>query len=141
MNMNEKTLKLLAENQHCVISTTGPDGNPQSALVGFSFNDNFEIVVGTYRQTRKYKNILKNPHISIVIASEAEKLEVQYEGEAVELESEELTKNVINYYKDEKIAHKKLHEPDRVFLKITPKWIRFVDANTHPIHFEERQFS
>lgn len=139
--MKDKILEVMSKNKHCVISTVGPNGSSQSALVGFSVNDDLEIVFGTNSYTRKYKNILRNPNVSLVISLEEKKLSVQYEGRAEQLRGDELISRVGLHYDNGGAAIERLKDPSQVYFKIVPKWVRFVDANVKPLHFEEEKFS
>ena len=53
-------------HQYCVVSTVDSQGKPESALVAFSENDVLELIFGTAANSRKYKNLLQNPAISVV---------------------------------------------------------------------------
>jgi NTP pyrophosphatase (non-canonical NTP hydrolase) len=66
--MKDRALKLMTSCKHCTISSLGEDGKPQSAFVGFSEDKDFNLVIGTYRDSRKYKNISERPAVSIVVS-------------------------------------------------------------------------
>jgi len=138
--MKEKILKLMAVNNHCVISTIGPDGEPQSALVGFSEDEEFNLVIGTYKDSRKLSNIKSNSKVAVVIASEENKLEVQYEGHAKIVDAEELGDRLGLHFKKLPAAEKRLQDPNQAWIKIIPSWARFVDANYSPVKYEETSF-
>jgi len=114
-----------------VLSTVTSDFLPESAVVGYSSTENLELIFGTFNDSRKYRNIQKNPQVAMVIGWDYGKT-VQYEGEAVELVGQErldaindhLSKipSAAKFYSDFKIA---------VF-KVTPKWIRYTDVSFDP---------
>lgn len=119
-------LKFLAERMFTVISSVNDQGKPQSALVGYSNNDKFEFLIGTSSLSRKYKNIITNNAISLVVADLAG--ELQFEGAAElindaeyqRLTSEEGFRGLPGY------DHYR-NDPNQVFFKITPTWIRLIN--------------
>lgn len=50
-----------------VISTISQSGQPKSALIGFAVTENLEIVFDTVCTSRKYRNIVQNPNVALVI--------------------------------------------------------------------------
>jgi len=139
--MKDKVLELLKVNNHCVISSVNSAGTPESALVGFSEDDDLVIVIGTQKDSRKYSNISSNPQVSIVVADEEKNLEVQYEGEARIVAAEELGDRLNIHFEKLPTAGRRLSDPNQAWVKVEPHWIRFVDASTSPISYEEmRQF-
>lgn len=139
--MKEKVLALMSSMDHCVISSIGSDDKPQFAFVGFSEDENLELVIGTSKESRKCKNILANPNVSVVIADVEKKLEIQYEGQAEIINATKLAERLELHFKKVPAAAKRLSDPNQVWIKISPEWIRYVDANEIPMKFEEmRQF-
>ena len=139
--MKEKSLELMSNSSHCVVSTLGPNGNPQSALVGFSEDKDFGVVIGTYGDSRKLQNIIKNPQIAIVIADEEKKLEIQYEGRASVVTISELGARLGEHFQKLPAAKKRLNNPNQAWIKVVPTWVRFVDASQSPIKYEETSFA
>lgn len=136
-----KVLELMAKTPICVLSTISADDIPQSAVVGFAECENYELIVGTSKESRKYKNILNNPNVSVVIGWDNKKT-IQYEGLA-----EEITKDKLPYYQQIHFAkHPDAAEykddPSEVYILIKPRWIRYTDCNNFPWDIEViRQFS
>ena len=137
--MKEKALKLMASKEHAVISTLSLDNQPQSALVGFSEDDSLGLVIGTYKTSRKHKNIIANPLVSVVIADEDEKIEVQYEGKAQIIDADKLGDRLRLHLHKLPSAEKRLNDPNQAWIKITPTWVRFVDLSKG-FEFEEMSF-
>ncbi len=51
-----------------VLATQGEDGAPYTSLVGFAVGKNIEsLYFATFSDTRKYRNITKNPDVSMLI--------------------------------------------------------------------------
>ena len=50
-----------------VIAALSDDQKPEAALVGFAISEDLEIVFDTVKTSRKYKNLLQNPKVALVI--------------------------------------------------------------------------
>jgi general stress protein 26 len=112
-----------------VISTLSKDNKPEAALVGFAVSRDLEIVFDSVKTSRKYKNLLQNPSVAVVIGWDNETT-VQYEGTATELSGDNAAyyKEIyFEVYKDGRERDKTW--PHIVHFKITPKWIRYSDFN------------
>lgn len=100
-----------------VISTSGPDGQPEAAVVEFGETDDLELIFDTFTTSRKYKNLKTNPKVACVIGWDDD-ITVQYEGVAEEVRGDEAKR----WDKEEEIT----------YFKITPTWIRYSDLTKHP---------
>lgn len=109
----------------CVISTVTEDLQPESAFVGYSSNNQQEVIVGTSNKSRKFKNILQNKSIALVIADMTG--EVQYEGEVEIITRVDYEKLVVDgNFKQLAGFDKYRDDPTEIVLKIKPTWIRFI---------------
>ena len=138
--MRQKILDFMRMHNHCVISTIGPEGYPQSALVGFSQNDGLELIIGTTSDSRKYKNIVQSPHVAIVIGFGEDKTSIQYEGTASLLEGEEKGQRLEAHYRKLPAALKHNDSPTQVYFKIQPLWVRYTDIGAESKEMEELRF-
>ena len=112
-----------------VISTISPDNCPQSAYVGLAVTTDLKIIFDTFSDSRKYKNILLNPNVSLVIGWDNERT-VQYEGTAKIPETSELERLLLTYYSVfPKGKTRRENWENIAFLCVEPKWIRFSDFN------------
>lgn len=135
-----KILDVFAANKYGVLSTLSAEGRPQSAVVALTETDEYELIVGTSRNSRKYKNILVNPEVSVVIGWDNDTT-VQYEGlarvvrgeEASECQKKHLAKH------PESVVHK--DKADEVYILITPTWIRYSNFSKHPSDIEIKDFA
>jgi nitroimidazol reductase NimA-like FMN-containing flavoprotein (pyridoxamine 5'-phosphate oxidase superfamily) len=124
-------ISFINERQFMVISTIGKE-YPQSAVVEYG-NDGLTLIFDTNDTSRKFKNILKSPKVSLVIGWEEEvNKTVQYEGTAELLEGEELKRLKQVYFAKNPEAQKWENPLGNVYVKVTPKWIRFSDLNQNP---------
>ena len=112
-----------------VISTSFGD-KPESAVVYFSYDENLTIYFATRKESRKYKNIEKNPHASFVIYNAGLLKTVQIEG--VVSAVEDPYEQGVHYAQLVELATKnsplppidQLGESEIMFLKLTPAWAR-----------------
>lgn len=140
MNTQEKILAFLARHKECVLATTGENGSPQAATVGFSETSHLELTIGTVKGSRKYKNMMRDPHVAVVVGFEGNTT-VQYEGMAYELSGEELDARLKLLFRKNPDAQHFQKDPDQVYLSVTPTWIRYTDfSQANPVE-ELRQLA
>lgn len=120
-----------------VISSLGPRGEPQSALVGIAVSPELELVFDTVKTSRKYPNLKADPRISVVIGWEGEQT-VQYEGMAGEPEGEELLRAKQTYFAAWPDGVRRQQWPGIAYFLIRPRWLRYSDFDTGRI--EEMRF-
>ena len=122
-----------------VISTLSKDNKPEAALVGFAVSQDLEIVFDTVKTSRKYKNILQNPSVAVVIGWDNETT-VQYEGAATELGRDDAAYYKEIYFEVYKDGRERAETwPHIAHFKITPNWIRYSNFND-PMVVEEILF-
>lgn len=121
-----------------VVSTIGSTGSPESAFVAYSESDDFSIVFGTFVDSRKYRNIARDPRVSFVVSGDDRT--VQIEGTARELTGEEEERCRHRHVVKNPKAKKYAYDERERFVVITPTWIRFTDYTTDPDTVEELRF-
>ena len=128
----------LSKQRLAVISSVSESGSPESALIGVGVTPGLEIVFDTLDSSRKYKNIIQNPNVSLVIGWDNE-ISVQYEGIATLLtDADEYYKEVYyDAYPDGR--ERALTWRGLVQFKVSPKWIRYSNFN-EPVVIEEITF-
>jgi len=76
MEMNpevEKRIKKVIDSQSIAVLGTSKDGEPYSCLVGFALTEDMSTAVfATMRQRLKYKNMMANPRVTLIIDDRAE---------------------------------------------------------------------
>ena len=126
----KRIMDFMQTNMLTVISTIDVNGNkPESAVIAFAQKDNFELIFGTYRTRRKYKNIKENNRVSFVIGWDEDYITVQYEGVASELSTSEIEIYVPIYHKKVPGASIYKSHPEQTYWKVTPAWIRYSDLS------------
>ena len=119
-----------------VVSTLGPSGAPQSALVGIGVTEDLRIVFDTVSTSRKHANLVRDPRISLVIAGPAEKT-LQYEGVASEIpvggdEGREVREAYYASWPDGR--ERAVTWPTLRYWQIEPHWARYTDYDAEVLH-------
>jgi len=136
---NDFVYKFIKQHRLAVISTSTEENQPEAALIGFAVSKDLEIVFDTVKTSRKYKNLLQNPAVALVVGWDDETT-VQYEGTASELSSDgdnDYKEIYFSVYPDGR--ERAVTWPHIVHFKITPKWIRYSNFN-EPVVIEEMDF-
>jgi len=120
-----------------VISSIGPSGEPQSALVGIAVSPQLEIIFDTVQSSRKYPNLKADPRIAAVIGWEGEQT-VQYEGLALDPTGDELARAKEIYFAAWPSGVERQQWPGIAYFLIQPRWLRYSDFDTGRI--EEIRF-
>ena len=114
-----------------VLSSIGPAGKPQSALVGFAVTEKLEIIFDTAKSSRKYGNLIARPECAFVFGWSGEQT-LQYEGRAEELAGEPLRRYQDLYFRVWPDGPARANWPGIVYLVVRPKWIRYSDFDKNP---------
>ena len=122
-----------------VLSTARKDGRPEAALMGFAVTPEMEIIFDTVRSSRKYPILKENPRVAWVVGCTTE-ITVQYEGEASELEGEELAKYKKVYFAKWPDGPARQSWPGITYFVVRPKWVRYCDYNPGSRRIEEQRF-
>jgi pyridoxine/pyridoxamine 5'-phosphate oxidase len=123
----------------CVISTTHASGRPEAAVVGFGQTPELQIIFGTDTTSRKYQNLMRDPHVAFVIGWENGET-VQYEGEAREMTPDELHFVDEYYLKKSPESAKHRANPNNRYFIVAPSWIRYTDLKHNPWNIRELTF-
>jgi len=117
--------KLLRKERLAVIATQGSP-YPYTTLVGFSFTKDLKcLFFATMRGTRKYRNILNNPHVSVLIDTRKNDIDdfkdavaLTILGRAAELEKADKKKYLTLYLK--RFPHLKsfMEDPETALVEI-----------------------
>jgi len=138
--MKDLVCQFISQNKLAVVSTISNSGKPESALVGIAVTPKLEIIFDTVKSSRKYQNLLHDPHIAVVIGWDNETT-VQYEGEAALLGDDVISEQYREvYYAAWPDGRERAEKWDGlVHFKITPKWLRYSNFN-QPVTIEELNF-
>lgn len=121
----------MSQQRYGVVSSLGPGGTPQSALVGIAVTPACEIVFDTVKSSRKYPNLIACPACSFVLGWSGEQT-VQLEGDAFEPKGDELLRYQQIYFSIWTDGPARLSWPGIVHLVVRPRWIRYSDFDQRP---------
>jgi PPOX class probable F420-dependent enzyme len=119
-----------------VVASIGPDGAPQSAVVGIATSEDFEIVFDTLGTSHKARNLRRDPRASLVVW-DGERT-AQIEGIADEPTGAELERVRRIYFLSYPDGVERLAWPHITHFRIKPRWTRYSDflATPQPIIVE-----
>lgn len=70
--MLETMKRLIREHDTCVLATVGPDGRPHCSLMSYlAADDSRRLYLLTGKSTRKHRNMLANPRVSLLVDTRA----------------------------------------------------------------------
>jgi general stress protein 26 len=123
----------LRTQKWAVVSTVSADGVPQSAVVGIAVNGALQVVFDTLSSSRKAANLRGNPRMSLVAGGlDGSDRTVQYEGVADFPAGDALDDLQRTYYGAFPDGRDRLRWPGLVYVRVTPRWIRFSDFSVQP---------
>ena len=128
-SLHQFVREFIAARKYGVISSVGPRGEPQSALVGIAVSNELEIVFDTVKTARKYPNLKADPRIAIVTGWEGEQT-LQYEGVAIEPEGRDLVYAKQIYFARWPDGVEREKWPAIAYFLVRPAWIRYSDFDT-----------
>ncbi len=126
----------MARQRLGVVSSIGPDGRPQAALVGIAVTPQLEVVFDTVDTSRKYANLTVRPACAVVLGWASEQT-VQLEGEAEVLGGAELERYHQAYFEAWPDGRARLGWPGIAYFVVRPRWIRYSDYDLFPARIEE----
>lgn len=139
-----KALEFLKSQRVAVISTVAENGDPQSAVVTFLVDDEFNIFFVTRKKSRKFANIIRNPRVSVVVGFDPEQPStIQMQGNARISESNRIT--TLLKFSQALISREKwwpllkVAGLDFVLMEVKIDWARWMDldSSTHDENFKE----
>ena len=85
---------------HGVLLTTRRDGRPQSSLVTMGLDDNGRVVISSYPERAKVRNIRRDPQVALVVQSDDFGGEwVHLDGTAEVIDLPEAVEALVEYYR------------------------------------------
>ena len=132
-------VRFAREHSLAVVSSVGPEGTPQSALVGIAISNSLEIIFDTVSMSRKYANLTARPACSFVIGWMGE-ITMQYEGVAELPTGDELRRYQEIYFAKWPDGRDRLNWKGICHFVVHPKWVRYSDFSGAAPVIEEFSF-
>jgi pyridoxine/pyridoxamine 5'-phosphate oxidase len=132
-------LAYMRSHRVAVVSSLGPDGSPQSALVGVATTDDFQIVFDTVASSRKHANLLRDGRAAVTFSGPGEKT-LQFEGQAFAVECTGPRDKAFReaYYLAWPDGRDRLHWAGLSYWRVKMRWLRFTDYDHGPLIVERR---
>src|SRR5690606_22097296 len=121
----ERVVAFLRAARHWTIATVGPEGAPQSAVVGVAVGDDLTLVLDTETTTRKLANLRRDPRVSLVMWSGA--ATAQIEGVADEPTGDERAAVQRVYLAAFPDGAERAAWPTITYVRVRAAWVRFTD--------------
>lgn len=139
MNIND-VKQFLFQFYDCAIATVNTDSHPEAATVGYTVDENFQIMFATNIGTRKAVNLKSNQKVALVVGFDGPKT-VQIEGVAEVVDKEDNKARIEMHLQKIPGAKEFADKEGQTYYLITPNWLRFTDYTQSPDTFETRDFS
>ena len=115
------------------MSTNALEGAPESAVVAISETPDLCIVIASFRNSRKNRNIEKDDRVSVVVGwSKDESKTLQIEGHAEIVVGEERERLEVAHCKKNPPSLKYKNDVRQEYIKIKPSWVRYSDFSVDP---------
>jgi pyridoxine/pyridoxamine 5'-phosphate oxidase len=121
-----------------VLATTSGDHQPEAAVVGIAINSGLEVVFDTVRASRKYRNLIAQPKVALVIGWKNETT-IQFEGDVTELGPGDDAYRETYYAVFPEGRERTATWEGLTHFVIRPRWIRYSNFN-EPVQIEELRF-
>ncbi|MCA1780888.1 MAG: PPOX class F420-dependent oxidoreductase [Dermatophilaceae bacterium] len=130
---------------HLVLSTTRRDWRPQLSLVTGVVTDTGEILISTYPQRVKAKNIRRNPHVSVLVMGDFDGAWVQIDGDAVVVDMPAAADGLVEYFRTISGEHsdwdeyrQAMADQGKSLIRVTPtRWGPIATGGFPPELFED----
>ncbi len=133
----EEVYHELLDHGECVLATSSSDGKPEAATVFYAVADDGSLHISTFTSYRKYKNLIDNPRVSVVVTVDVRS--VQIDGVAEELSGEEAIRSQRLQDAKHGMMSKYAEDPRTRYFHIRPAWVRvYVDHGHHVLFGEDK---
>lgn len=126
-------IAFLKQRRFGVVSSIGPDGRPQSAVVGLAFSDEGDAVFDTVDSSGKAQNLRRDARAALVVW-EGERT-LQMEGRIDEPTGSERERVRAVYFAAFPDGVERLAWKGITHFRLRPTWVRYSDFNAQPEPF------
>ena len=95
-NKSQDIKKFLNTNTIGVLATADSSGQPHAATIYFTVDDELNLYFMTKEKTRKHRNIIANPKVSVAVFEPSTQTTVQIQGTATQVTDIKITNDTFN---------------------------------------------
>lgn len=126
-------LNFLRGFKYAVEASVTVSGSPQAAVIGIVVSDDLEIFFDTITTSRKAVNFRAHARAALVVGGpEGGDRTVQLEGRADEPVGADLERLKELYFGTFPDGRERALQPDIMYFRIRPDWLRYSDFRTDP---------
>ena len=115
------------------LATLTNDGSPTVARVAFSVTEGHELIIGTSADSRKSRNMNRDPRVAVEVTDPERRYTVQIEGFARLLAQAAFEAEYAErHYAQRPESLPFRDEPGQAHFLITPDYLRFSDCSVKP---------
>jgi len=130
--IREKVLAFLNAHRKMVLSILDKEKHPNSSLLLYAIDDDFNVYFGTRKCFGKYAALSADPHVSLAVVEESiDPLKVvDMQGRVEEISSDEIVERLEFFESKNPSKYYVKDADDFVMFRITPTHVRWLDASS-----------
>lgn len=140
--MKDQAYKVIKDlnPQLCVLATCD-ENKAHAAVLAYVVREDLSVLLSTDMATKKWKNIEKNPGVSLVFGVGFTSANVQYDGTAQLVSGGEERKKLSEEFFSVHPELQRFNTPTHGFIVVTPNWVRLSDYTKTPPQVDEQTIS
>ena len=123
----------LSSHHSGILVTADTGGAPHGAVVYYTLDNDFSLLIGTKSETQKYKNIEENAQVAFIVYDEAAQTTIQLQGRAIIISDQNGLNSIVNamYSNSAELSHRVLPPVEKLIageytaIRIVPQSIKF----------------
>lgn len=130
---DDPSTAFLHDHRWAVLATSRRDGSPQQSMIGYAVDADGRVVISVKSYTAKWRNVLRQPRVSLTVVDGHSHLVVYGEAETIEHDPERAERTAMVFARlndaeppDPASIVELLDEQQRTVLRITPDRILFL---------------
>lgn len=105
--------------------------------MAYAIEKDLTIILSTHDDSRKWKNIEKNPSVALVFGWDFKTYNIQYEGKAELVKKNKEIEEI--YYSANPFLTQYRDLPQTAYIRVRPAWIRLTDFSVSPPQVQEKK--
>lgn len=142
--LQKHALTFLRQHITAVLATSSPSGEPQSAVLYYDVDDNFNFYFISSKESQKVKNLMANKRASVVVGFGKSVSTIQGAGDAEIIEDVDFNLFAqiierIQLYEADQLPLSQVNKTGFVTIKVKPQWLTWLnlDKETYPETFSK----